>query len=63
MMNRADILRMALRLNLYANRAGEHLKSLSRQEHIDALADLAETQELARRLYRAVAESLQNATE
>jgi hypothetical protein len=62
-MNRVEILRMALRLNLYANRAGRHLQSLSRREHIDALADLAETQELARRLYQAVTESLQDATE
>lgn len=59
-MNRAQILQAAQRLVRYAGQVQAHLKTLDRRQHMDALADLAETSEIARRLYNAVSESLKD---
>jgi hypothetical protein len=55
---RGQILRTAERLTLYAQRAQAHLKTLDRRKDQEALADLAETNEISKRLYNAIVEDL-----
>ena len=59
-MNRVQILQAAERLIRYAGRVQEHLQKLDPREHQQALAALAETAEIARRLYDAVSNSLKS---
>jgi hypothetical protein len=56
-------LQSAARLVHYAERVQKHLETLDHRQHVEALAALAESSEIARRLYNAVSESLKNAAQ